>query len=116
MTLDEKRFVLEPPLQKRGKPNSVYRSLRPKLRVALKILEYNDIDSKSVHFSQLVRDLKGQASRISINEALDSLIDQGTVHSEWEQSASGHWVRAYRIAGEQTRKQLRALYRASNDF
>jgi len=104
------------PIERRGKPNEVYKDLKPALRVALKILEYNDVDGKDVHFSRLCEDLASEVSRVSIHAALDALIDQGSLHSGWEKNTEGHWIRAYHIAGEEQRRQLRTLYRVAHDL
>jgi hypothetical protein len=104
------------PIECRGRPNEVYTDLGPPLKVALKILEYNDVDSKDIYFSQLCDDLSGKVSRVSIHSALDALIDQGSLHSGWEKNEKGHWIRAYHIAGEEQKRQLRILYRASHDM
>lgn len=107
---------VDKPIEQRGRANAVYRDLKAPLKVAMKILEYNDIDKKDVHFSQLCQDLTGDVSRVSIHSALDSLIDQGSLHSGWEKTDDGHWIRAYHIAGEEQKRQLRVLYKAAHDF
>jgi len=104
------------PTERRGQPNEVYKDLKPLLKVALKILEYNDVDGKDVHFSQLCEDLATEVSRVSIHSALDALIDQGSLHSGWQKNEAGHWIRAYHIAGEEQKRQLRILYRATHDM
>lgn len=104
------------PIERHGRPNEVYKDLKPTLRVALKILEYNDVDGKDVHFSQLCGDLAAEVSRVSIHAALDALIDQGSLHSGWKKNDEGHWIRAYHIAGEEQRRQLRTLYRAAHNL
>lgn len=111
-----KKMERDRPIERRGQPNEVYPELKPTLKVALKILEYNDVDEMDVHFSQLCEDLTGEVSRVSIHAALDALIDQGSLHSGWHKNERGHWIRAYHIAGEEQRRQLRILYRAAHNF
>jgi DNA-binding PadR family transcriptional regulator len=104
-----------PPLSKRLKPNKAYHELSPKMKVALKILEYSDIENKDIHFSKLVQDMQNIVSRKTIHEALDSLIDQGTVNSEWIKSDENRWVRGYRPATEGQKRLLRRAYYATHD-
>lgn len=104
------------PIERRGQPNEVYKELKPTLKVALKILEYNDVDVNEIYFSQLCKDLASEVSRVSIHAALDALIDQGSLHSGWKKNNEGHWIRAYHIAGEEQRRQLRILYRAAHNL
>jgi hypothetical protein len=103
------------PIDRRGNTNAVYRDLKAPLKVAMKILEYNDVDSKDVHFSQICQDLNGDVSRVSVHSALDALIDQGSLHSGWQKTQDGHWIRAYHISGEEQKRQLRILYKATHD-
>lgn len=116
MVLRGIKMEADKPIERRGEPNEVYKDLKPTLRVALKILEYNDVDGKDVHFTQLCEALTGEVSRVSIHAALDALIDQGSLHSGWEKTTEGHWIRAYHIAGEEQRRQLRTLYRVAHDL
>jgi len=104
-----------PPLEKRSKPNQSYNELSPKMKVALRILEYADIEKKEVHFSQLVRDMEKIVSRKTIHQALDSLIDQGTIRSDWTRSTEDRWVRGYMPASEGQKRMLRRTYYATHD-
>ena len=85
------------------------------MKVAFKILEYADIEGKEVHFSKIVREMKGIVSRKTIHQALDSLIDQGTIRSGWIKSAEDRWVRGYSPASEGQRRMLRRFYYVTHD-
>ena len=109
-------YSLEPPaLKKRLKPNHAYNELRPKMKVALKILEHSDVDQENIYFSKLVKELKGIVSRKTIHQALDSLVDQGTISSSWMKNPKNRWVRGYRPASEGQRRLLRRTYYATHD-
>ena len=104
-----------PQLTKRLKPNKAYNDLTPRMKVALKILEYSDIESKDINFSRLVEDMETIVSRITIHDALDSLIDQGTVSSEWIKNDENRWIRGYHPASEGQKRLLRRAYYATHD-
>jgi DNA-binding PadR family transcriptional regulator len=104
-----------PQLTKRLKPNKAYNELTPKMKVALRILESSDIENEDINFSKLVEDMETEVSRITIHEALDSLIDQGTVTSEWIKNKENRWIRGYRPASEGQRRLLRRAYYATHD-
>jgi len=107
----------EPPeLERRLIPNETYDALNPRMKVAIKILEYNDVDHRVAYFSRLVKDLEKEVSRTTIHQALDSLIDQGAVRSEWVEIKPGRWVRGYKPASEGQRKMLRRAYFATHDL
>ncbi len=104
-------FEFEPPkLSSKLKPNDVYKELSPKMKVALNVLETNDVDKTSEHFSKLVNDMEGIVSRMTIHEALDSLLDQGTLKASWLQTPEKHWIRGYKVGSEGQNKMLRRLY------
>jgi len=109
------RDIKDIPIEKQGRPNKIYEELKPPAKVALRILEYNDIKAQDVNFSILCKDLEGKISRVSIHDALDTLIDQGSLHSGWQKNERKHWIRGYHIAGEEQKRQLRGLYRATHD-
>lgn len=104
-----------PTLQKRLKPNQSYNELSPKMKVALKILEYTEVDKEEVYFSKLVKDMENIVSRKTIHQALDSLIDQGTIRSDWTRSIEDRWVRGYTPASEGQKRMLRRTYYATHD-
>jgi len=103
-----------PRLEKRLSPNAVYDELTPKMKVALAILEFNDVDNKNAYFSGLVRELVKKVSRATIHKSLDPLLDQGAIRAEWVQIEKGHWVRGYWSASETQKKMLRRTYYASH--
>ncbi|MCL2135283.1 MAG: hypothetical protein FWH37_07000 [Candidatus Bathyarchaeota archaeon] len=104
-------------LEKIGRPNTMYSELKPSAKVALKILEYNDVLSENTNFTKLCKDLEGKgASRNSVHEALDELTDKGALHAGWQKNEGGHWIRTYNIAGEEQKRLLRSLYRATHDL
>lgn len=104
-----------PPLSKRLKPNKAYNELTPRMKVALKILEYNDTENEEIYFSKLVDDMEKIVSRKTIHEALDALIDQGALNSEWTQNAEKRWVRGYKPASEGQKRLMRRAYYATHD-
>jgi len=104
-----------PPLTKRLTPNRAYSELSPKMKVALRILEHNELEQEDTHFSELVDDMQSVVSRKTIHEALDSLIDQGTLSSEWIQKNDNRWVRGYKPASEGMKRLLRRAYYATHD-
>jgi predicted ArsR family transcriptional regulator len=85
------------------------------MKVGLRILEHDDVDDDYAYFSELIEELKGIVSRVTIHEALDNLIDQGAVRSQWVQTQEGRWVRGYRAASESQRRLLRRAYLATHD-
>jgi DNA-binding PadR family transcriptional regulator len=104
-----------PSLKRRLKPNQSYKELSPKMKVALRILEYTDLERKEVYFSKLVRDMETIVSRKTIHQSLDSLIDQGTIRSEWTKNTDDRWVRGYTPASEGQKRMLRRTYYATHD-
>ena len=105
-----------PQISKRLKPNKAYAELTPRMKVALEILEFNDIEKdKEIYFSKLVDDMEKIVSRQTIHEALDALIDQGLVSSEWTQNVDKRWVRGYKPASEGQKRLLRRAYYATHD-
>ena len=109
-------YTPEPPrIKNRLKPNRAYDELRPKMKVALKILEHSDIEEKHTYFSKMVKEMENIVSRKTIHQALDALVDQGTIRSEWTKNAKNRWVRGYRPASEGQRRLLRRTYYATHD-
>lgn len=104
-----------PPLKKRLTPNRAYDELRPKMKVVLKILEHSDIRGEDAYFSELVKEMKNIVSRKTIHQALDGLIDQGTIRSAWTKNAQDRWIRGYKPASEGQRRLLRRTYYATHD-
>jgi DNA-binding PadR family transcriptional regulator len=103
------------PLRARLKPNQVYEGLNPKMKVALKILEHDELADEPAHFSGLVKEMQGVVSRATIHEALDSLLDQGIISAEWIETLKGRWARGYRSASEGQKRMLRRAYYATHD-
>ncbi|MCL2477823.1 hypothetical protein [Candidatus Bathycorpusculum sp.] len=105
------------PIEKIGRPNIMYEELRSPVKVALKILEYNDVLLENINFTQLCKDLEGKgASRGSVHEALNELTDRGTLHAGWQKNKDNHWIRTYHITGEEQKRLLRKLYRATHEL
>ena len=94
---------------------SLYDMLRPQLKVALKIFEAGD---DGTYFSKLVNDLHGEVSRMTVSEAIDTLLDIGVITGKWTKreiiSKDGKrriWVRAYNVSGEHYQTCLNLLHK-----
>lgn len=73
-------------------------------KVGLKVLEKGE---KGAHLMELVKDLSGLASKVSISNAIDKLLDKGVLHGEWKKSMietevgrRNAWVRNFSLRGE----------------
>jgi len=82
-------------------------------KVALKIFQAG---KEGTHFSELVRDLEGEVSRMTVNKVVDQLLDAGVIKGFWIKkelsSRDGNrlvWVRCFTTSGEHAEECLRLL-------
>jgi len=104
----------------------------PALKIAMYILEQGlTKDNKDLHYdeskgmawlSKMGRDLEGEVSRATIDDYLDTLLDEGILkHGEQEmqkvQDVEGamKWVRAYYLGNEYLKK-IKTIYLATHDM
>jgi hypothetical protein len=90
-----------------------WQTLSKELKVAVVIQKLNDLKDPSdlPYFSNIGKHLSkiDDMSKTTIHNALDHLIDLGTIDAEWTQ-VDTRWVRRFRVTGE-SREFIKLLAR-----
>jgi len=82
--------------------------LSSELKVAVEIF-HCEINSETVWLGKLVERLRGEVSKNTISEALDTLFDWGIVKAEYGPTEKGRAGRLYKISNEE-KKLVKTLY------